>query len=76
MAEFLHAVQKEKVLQGTESRLSAGLPGILLGDDGRVMPAAAGVYDRWFHGERRTCVHCGIMQWKDMFHPVVWDRKK
>ena len=51
------------------------LPGISLGDDGRVMPAAAGIYDRWSHGERRTCVHCGILQWKDMFHPVVWDRK-
>ena len=77
MAEFLHAVQKEKVLQGTESRLSAcaGLPGILLGDDGRVMPAAAGIYDRMYHGERRNCEHCGILQWKDMFHPVVWDRK-
>ena len=69
-AEFLHAVQSEKVLQGTESRLSTGLPGILLGDDGRVMPAAAGIFDRLVHGERRTCEHCGILQWKDMFPPL------
>jgi len=74
-AAFLRAVQSEKVLQGTESRLSTGLPGILLGEDGRVMPAAAGIFDRLVHGERRTCEHCGVLQWKNMFHPMVWDRK-
>ena len=74
-AEFLRAVQSEKVLQGTESRLSTELPGILLGEDGRVMPAAAGIFDKLVHGERRTCEHCGVLQWKNMFHPMVWDRK-
>jgi hypothetical protein len=75
MAEFLHAVQSGKVLQGTENMLSTGLPGILRDDDGRVMPAAAGIFDKLVHGERRNCEHCGILQWKDKFHPYVWDRK-
>ena len=77
-ADFLNAVQNERQSQGlagSEFGPSTGLPGVLKDSEGRLMPAAAGLYDRALHGERRTCAHCSILQWKDCFHPFVWDRK-
>ena len=48
-ADFLNAVQNERQSQGlagTEFGSSAGLPGVLKDSEGRVMPAAVGLYDR------------------------------
>ena len=78
-ADFLNAVQNMRQSQGfglaASLGPSVGLPGVLKDSEGRVMPAAAGPYDRAWLGERRTCAHCNILQWKDCFHPFVWDRK-
>ena len=78
-ADFLNAVQNMRQSQGfglaASLGPSVGLPGVLKDSEGRVMPAAAGPYDKAWLGERRTCAHCNILQWKDCFHPFVWDRK-
>jgi hypothetical protein len=79
-ADFLNALQNGRQSQGLAGQKgefgpSAGLAGVLKDSEGRVMPAAAGLYDRAQLGERRTCAHCNILQWKDCFHPFVWDRQ-
>ena len=75
-AVFFNALQngrQSQGLAGSEFGPSSGLPGLLKDSEGRVMPAAAGLYDRALHGERRACAHCNILQWSGGGQYWSWD---